>query len=89
MFSAGDRTVESRKANQSTLFKLFVQLLAVPSMMTSNSYMMVDPQGRFYQNTDNLYIFSKPILECGVDNALKDVYLDRIKFLKRGGNYAW
>ncbi len=54
-----------------------------------NSYMMVDPRGRFYQNTENSYVFSRSILECGVENALKEVYLDRIKFLKRGGNYAW
>ncbi len=54
-----------------------------------NSYMMVDPQGRFFQNTDNSYVFSRSIIECGVDIALKEVYLDRIKFLKRGGNYAW
>ena len=54
-----------------------------------NSYMMVDPLGRFYQNTNNSYFFSRPILECGVDNSLNEVNLDRIKYLKRGGNYVW
>lgn len=53
------------------------------------SYLMVDPHGRFYQNTENAYIFSRPILKVGMKNALSDISFDPRKFVKRGGIYAW
>lgn len=53
------------------------------------SYLMIDPFGRFYQNTDNFYIFSRPILDVGFQTALTDITYDHVKFLQRGGLYAW
>jgi len=54
-----------------------------------DSYIMIDPIGRFYQNTGKIYQFSRPILEVGILNALKDIKFNRNKFLERGGIYAW
>ena len=54
-----------------------------------DSYVMIDLQGRFYQNIGNTYIFSNPILEVGVINALNEVQYNYAKFLERGGLYVW
>lgn len=54
-----------------------------------NSYIKIDPIGRFYQNTGKIYQFSKSILEVGILNALKDIKFNRNKFLERDGIYAW
>ena len=53
------------------------------------SYLMIDPLGRFYQNTENHYNFSRPILKVGLKNALSEIYYNPIKFIERGGIYAW
>ena len=54
-----------------------------------DSYLMIDPLGRFYQNTENSYIFSAPILNVGLNEALREIYFDPMKFKRRGGMYAW
>lgn len=55
----------------------------------TDSYVMVDPLGRFYGNTDGVHRTSPPILEVGVERALDAVRFDRAKFEARGGRYAW
>ncbi|TFF63576.1 MAG: radical SAM protein [Promethearchaeota archaeon] len=54
-----------------------------------NSYIMVNPEGRFFQNSEMRYTYSKPILNVGVENALNEIYYNHQKFLKRGGLYCW
>ena len=54
-----------------------------------DSYVMIDPQGRFYQNSGKSYKFSKKILQVGVINALKEVGYNYAKFIERGGLYIW
>ncbi len=53
------------------------------------SYIMIDHLGRFYQNTENTYYFSRLILKVGIVNALKDIKLNRKMFINRYGVYAW
>ncbi len=55
----------------------------------TGSYLMVDPAGRFYDNVDGAYTYSRPILEVAIENALKDIRFDREKFVIRGGDYDW
>lgn len=55
----------------------------------TDSYVMVDPLGRFYGNTGGIHRTSPPILEVGVERALDAVQFDRAKFDARGGRYAW
>lgn len=52
------------------------------------SYTMIDPIGRFYQNTGKKYYCSRPILEVGVLNALNDIKYNYAKFIERGGIYV-
>jgi len=53
----------------------------------SESYIMVDPLGRFFQNSENSgttgYAYSSPIIESGADRALKEINFCTNKFLER------
>ena len=53
----------------------------------SESYLMIDPMGRFYQNnpkgTDQGYVYSTEILEAGINSALNEINFSINKFLKR------
>ena len=57
--------------------------------LMTGSYVMVDPAGRFFDNAAGTHTYSRPILEVGVEQALKDVSVDAGKFLSRSGMYAW
>lgn len=53
------------------------------------SYVMVDPAGRFFDNTTGTHRYSKPIIEVGIENAMKQMKYDLDKFNSRGGIYQW
>jgi radical S-adenosyl methionine domain-containing protein 2 len=53
------------------------------------SYSMVDPAGRFYDNTKGAHTYSKPILEIGARLAIQQMSYDFSKFVSRGGIYNW
>ena len=55
----------------------------------TGSYLMVDPLGRFFDNTTGAHRYSSPIWQVGWDAALSEiaVYWDRFK--ERGGLYDW
>jgi radical S-adenosyl methionine domain-containing protein 2 len=51
----------------------------------TESYLMVDPYGRFFDNSNGRQHYSDPIPEIGVDGALGQVRFSRTKFVERGG----
>ena len=55
----------------------------------TESYVMIDPAGRFFDNTQGFYRYSEPILKVGVAEALKQVSIDPERFRQRGGEYDW
>lgn len=55
----------------------------------TESYVMIDPAGRFFDNTQGFYRYSDPILKIGVAEALKQVSIDPERFHQRGGKYDW
>ena len=57
--------------------------------LMTGSYFMVDPAGRFFDNVQGVHSYSRPIIEVGVAEALKDVAIDSERFLQRGGRYDW
>jgi len=67
----------------------------VESMISENnnemkgSYAMVDPAGRFFDNTKGFHNYSKPIIEVGTDLAIQEMNYDFSKFIKRKGLYNW
>lgn len=57
--------------------------------LMTESYVMIDPAGRFFDNAQGTYTYSHPILQVGVEKALKDVSINSEQFLQRGGQYDW
>lgn len=55
----------------------------------TGSYVMVDPAGRFYDNTTGGHTYSKPILDIGARLAIQQMNYDFSKFVSRGGIYNW
>ena len=55
----------------------------------TGSYVMVDPAGRFFDNTEGRHTYSRPILEIGCGLAYQQIAFDADKFEKRGGIYDW
>ena len=55
--------------------------------LMTGSYVMVDPRGRFFDNAQGCYSYSRPILEVGIAEALDDVVVHVGRFEKRGGIY--
>lgn len=53
------------------------------------SYVMVDPAGRFFDNSTGTHNYSKPILEVGAQEAIKTMNYNLVKFKDRGGYYNW
>jgi len=53
------------------------------------SYVMLDPLGRFFQNSKGHIEYSRSILDIDPLEALAEVGWDKEKFLKRGGIYEW
>ena len=55
----------------------------------TESYVMIDPAGRFFDNAQGSYRYSNPILRVGIAEALKQVSIDTERFRQRGGHYDW
>lgn len=52
------------------------------------SYLMVNPEGCFFDNSKGGYTISEPILKVGVEKALCQIHYDKEKFIQRGGQYS-
>jgi radical S-adenosyl methionine domain-containing protein 2 len=55
----------------------------------TGSYLMVDPAGRFFDNTSGAHRYSSPILHVGIEEALSQVNFSYEKFIGRNGMYDW
>ena len=55
--------------------------------LMTGSYIMVDPLGRFFDNTQGEHTYSKPILDVGVGAALREISTFPDRFDARGGRY--
>ena len=53
----------------------------------TGSYLMIDPQGCFFDNTKGEYTYSSPILSVGVQTALAEIRVYPDRFIDRGGLY--
>jgi radical S-adenosyl methionine domain-containing protein 2 len=54
-----------------------------------DSYVMIDPLGRFRGDTGGRHYVSAPILEVGVEDALSEMGYSEAKLAARGGLYDW
>jgi radical S-adenosyl methionine domain-containing protein 2 len=72
-----------------SMLKDITKLIPEANNQMKGSYVMVDPAGRFFDNTDGKIKYSQPILKVGGNNAFKEMPYDTEKFLERGGIYDW
>jgi radical S-adenosyl methionine domain-containing protein 2 len=79
------------------LFDQFIKLnsnVQVPLIPEKNddmidSYVMIDPFGRLYGNSNRVQTYSKPLYEYPLEKALSEQGFSHKKFLKRHGYYDW
>ena len=64
-----------------------VRVVAEGNELMTGSYLMVDPLGRFFDNTKGRHTYSRAILAVGVAGALEDVEIYPERFTERGGFY--
>ena len=69
--------------------KMGVAVVPETNQMMTGSYVMVDPGGRFFDNTTGTHVYSRPINEVGVRAALQEISIDADRFRLRGGLYDW
>jgi len=55
----------------------------------TGTYLMVDPAGRFFDNTKGYHTYSEPILKVGIEEAMKQITYSFNDFIGREGLYDW
>ena len=54
-----------------------------------DSYVMIDPAGKFYTNKNGIQEYSDPILQSGIKDSYQQMNYNYEKFVARGGIYKW
>ncbi len=76
----------TRNRNIANTFK--IKVVAEDNEDMTGSYLMISPDGRFFNNVSSRHEYSEPILDVGVKKALNQTPLMREVFYKREGNYS-
>ncbi len=66
-----------------------IKIVPEDNNLMTGSYLMIDPQGRFYDNLEGKYRYSDPILKVGFEKARQQVTVRKEKFTERKGLYNW
>lgn len=98
MVGQNDNKIDDLKISE-TEFQFFIDnhsdlqnitnIVHETSSQIKGSYAMVDPAGRFFNNSKGTHNYSRQILEVGVKTAIREVDYDLPKFISRGGRYDW
>lgn len=81
-----------------TQFQLFIKINRIKDIpfaveednnAMTGTYIMVDPAGRFFDDTKGFHTYSKPILDVGVHKALESISYNYEGFIDRKGIYDW
>lgn len=62
-------------------------LISEHTELIKGSYLMINPDGCFFDNLTGSYRVSDPILKVGVEKALSQIQFDFERFISRNGNY--
>lgn len=67
------------------------QLSLVPedNEAMTGSYLLIDPQGRLFENSAGRHTYSSPLQSNNIETCLSQIELNREMFEKRGGIYNW
>lgn len=55
----------------------------------TGSYLLIDPQGRLFENSKGKHTYSSPLQNTDLETCLSEINLNREMFIKRGGLYKW
>ena len=88
-FKIATRQFEAYVQRNRTVENDGINVVPENNELMTESYVMVDPAGRFFDNALGTYTYSHPILEVGVEEALDEVLINAGRFCKRGGKYDW
>jgi radical S-adenosyl methionine domain-containing protein 2 len=55
----------------------------------TGSYLLIDPQGRLFENSTGKHTYSDSLISESFNHCLEQINLDREMFIKRGGIYNW
>lgn len=88
MLVSDDDFLRYLRNNESVQRKGVVMVPETNDDMT-DSYFMVDPAGRFFDNSSGGYRYSQSIASVGVLAAIDQVKMSAEKFIARAGLYAW
>lgn len=69
--------------------KYGIEIVPENNDLMTASYLMIDPQGRLYDNVNGKYNYSQSILDIGFSKAREQISLNKSKFLERKGLYEW
>ena len=75
----------ARNKNHNTKIDIVPEAIEV----IRGSYVMISPEGCFFDSTKGSHTYSDPIQEVGVENALSQISYNYELFIKRGGLYDW
>ena len=73
--------------NNNLSAKSITEMIPEDNELMTGSYLMLDPAGRFYDNTKGYLKYSDSILKVGITKALEQIEFDYEKYLQRGGDY--
>lgn len=65
------------------------QIVSENNYEMKGSYVMIDPIGRFFNNSSGKHINSSPINKVGVKQAMNEINYCFKKFINRNGLYNW
>lgn len=57
--------------------------------LMTGSYVLIDPQGRMFENSAGKHTYSDSLIDYSVDHCLSQINLNRDRFIERGGIYNW
>ncbi|MCF6185598.1 MAG: viperin family antiviral radical SAM protein, partial [Bacteroidales bacterium] len=65
------------------------QIVSENNYEMQGSYVMIDPIGRFFDNSKGKYVYSSKINTVGIKQAMNEVNYCFKKFINRDGIYEW
>lgn len=66
-----------------------LSLVSEDNEAMTGSYLLIDPQGRLFENSAGKHTYSAPLQSNNIETCLSQIELNREMFEKRGGIYDW
>jgi radical S-adenosyl methionine domain-containing protein 2 len=88
IYPTDDEFKKFLRLNKDIAEKLNIKVVSEDNNEMTGSYIMISPDGRFFNNIEGKHNYSESILEVGIENALNQTPLLREIFYKREGDYS-